>query len=122
VSYVVSNLVIGIVTVCIVYQWDGQRSTDNLNVNITEGFIYTLTYDVAINHMGNLKQLWSALTFFTIICTGFISMVSTECYLDLCEELSQLDKLLAGCNLTAILYTYDFISCEGKEYGVRTMH
>lgn len=76
VSYVVSNLMIGILTVCIVYQWIGQRRTDNVNINIPEGFMYTLTYDVAVNYMGNLKQLWSALTFFTIICTGFIAMVA----------------------------------------------
>ncbi|PNF23126.1 hypothetical protein B7P43_G06687 [Cryptotermes secundus] len=76
VAYVVCNLVIGILTVCIVYQWIGQRKPDNLNINIPEGFIYTLTYDVAVNCMGNLKQLWSALTFFSIICTGFIAMVA----------------------------------------------
>jgi hypothetical protein len=78
VAYVVCNLVIGILTVCIVYQWIGQRKTDNLNINIPEGFIYTLTYDVAVNYMGDLGQLWSALTFFTIICTGFIAMVSVQ--------------------------------------------
>jgi hypothetical protein len=65
--------VIGILTVCIVYQWIGQ---EKLNVDIPEGFIYTLTYDVAVRHMGNLKQLWSALTFLVIICAGFIAMVS----------------------------------------------
>jgi hypothetical protein len=78
VLYVMSNLVIGIVTVCIVYQWVGQRRTDTLNISIPEGFIYTLTYDVAVAYMGNLKQLWSALTFFTIICAGFIAMVSIQ--------------------------------------------
>lgn len=79
--YVVSNLLIGILTVCIVYQWIGQRKTDNLNIDIPEEFIYTLTYDVAVNYMGSLKQLWSALTFFVIICGGFIAMVSIQRFL-----------------------------------------
>jgi hypothetical protein len=83
VSYVVSNLVIGILTVCIVYQWIGQRKTDNLNIDIPEGFIYTLTYDVAANYMGSLKQLWAALMFFVIICAGFIAMVSIQRFLGL---------------------------------------
>jgi hypothetical protein len=73
VSYVVTNLVIGILSVCIIYQWTGQI-IDN-PIDIPEGFIYALTYDVAVNHMGNDKQLWSALIFLVIICTGFIAMV-----------------------------------------------
>lgn len=74
-SYVVTNLVIGILSVCIilVYQWTGQMNVDP--VGIPEGFIYTLTYDIAVNHMGNDKELWSALIFFVIICAGFIAMV-----------------------------------------------
>lgn len=72
-SYVVANLVIGILSVCVIYQWTGQIS-DN-HIDIPEGFIYTLTYDVAVHHMGNDNQLWSALIFFVIICTGFIAMV-----------------------------------------------
>jgi hypothetical protein len=81
VFYVVSNLVIGILTVCIVYQWIGQRRIDNLNTDIPERFIYTLVYDIAVNCMGSLKQLWSALTFFVIICTGFIAMVSVQLFI-----------------------------------------
>lgn len=73
-SYVVSNLVIGILCVCIIYQWTEQRNGNN-NMDIPEGFIYALTYDVAVNHVGNDKQLWSALVFLIIICTGFIAMV-----------------------------------------------
>lgn len=75
VSYVVSNLVIGILSVCIIYQLTGQIP-DSPSIDIPEGFIYALTYDVAVNHMGNDKQLWSALIFLVIIFTGFIAVVA----------------------------------------------
>ena len=64
-SYVVTNLVIGILSVCVIYQWTGQINEDP--IDIPEGFIYTLTYDVAVNHMGNDNQLWAALLFLVII-------------------------------------------------------
>jgi hypothetical protein len=64
--------------VCIIYQWTGQIN-DNHIPDIPEGFIYALTYDVAVNHMGNDKQLWSALVFLVIICTGFIATVCICC-------------------------------------------
>jgi hypothetical protein len=74
VSYVVINLVIGILTVCIIYQWTGQ--IDDNHIDTLEEFIYVLTYDVAVNNVENDKQLWSTLIFFVIIiCTGFIAMV-----------------------------------------------
>lgn len=73
-SYVVINLVIGILTVCIIYQWTGQ--IDDNHIDTLEEFIYVLTYDVAVNNVENDKQLWSTLIFFVIIiCTGFIAMV-----------------------------------------------
>ena len=72
-SYVVTNLVIGILTVCIIYQWTGQINEDLIDK--PEGYIFALTYDVAVNHMGNDNQLWSALFFLAIICTGFVAMV-----------------------------------------------
>lgn len=72
-SYVVTNLVIGILSVCIIYQWTGQ--TNKGPIDIPEGFIYALTYDVAVSRIGNDNQLWSALIFLAIICTGFIAMV-----------------------------------------------
>ncbi|KDQ84856.1 Sodium-dependent nutrient amino acid transporter 1 [Zootermopsis nevadensis] len=104
VFYVVSNLLIGILTVCIVYQWIGQRKTDNLNIDIPEEFIYTLTYDVAVNYMGSLKQLWSALTFFVIICGGFIAMVAVL-YTVLVAVTLEINKrwswwIMAGCICT----------------------
>lgn len=104
-SYVVSNLVIGILTVCIVYQWTGQK-TENLNtltkIAIPEGFIYTLTYEVAVNNMGHLKRLWSALTFFVIICAGFIAMVSIQGFFLLMAR-PPLHKMHSNCNFIRFL-------------------
>jgi hypothetical protein len=76
VSYVVTNLVIGILSVCIIYQWTGQTNEAPNPTDIPEGFIYALTYDVAVNLIVNDNQLWSALIFLVIIiCTGFIATV-----------------------------------------------
>ena len=74
-SYVVTNLVIGILSVCIIYQWAGKIAKAPNPTDIPEGFIYALTYDVAVNLI-NDDQLWSALIFVVIIiCTGFIATV-----------------------------------------------
>lgn len=74
-SYVVTNLVIGILSVCIIYQWTGQIDKAPNPTDKPEGFIYALTYDVAV-YLVNDDQLWSALIFLVIIiCTGFIATV-----------------------------------------------
>lgn len=73
--YVVTNLVIGILSVCIIYQWTGKLVNPPNSTDIPEGFIYALTYDVAVFLVKDY-QLWSALIFlFIIICSGFIAMV-----------------------------------------------
>ena len=73
VLYVVSNLVVGVLAVCLVYQWIGAQMPV---VTIPETFVYTVAYDAAVNYSGELRELWPILMFLVIICTGFASMVS----------------------------------------------
>ncbi|XP_069700932.1 sodium- and chloride-dependent neutral and basic amino acid transporter B(0+) [Periplaneta americana] len=74
VSYVVCNLVIGVLSVCVVYQWSALRPAGNDTV-FPEALPYTLTYDASLR-MGQLKQLWAALAFLAFICAGFAAMVA----------------------------------------------
>ncbi|KAJ9590876.1 hypothetical protein L9F63_016081, partial [Diploptera punctata] len=65
--------VYGVLVVCLVYQWIGRHSP---TVTIPETFVFTVTYDAAVNYAGDLKQLWPILMFLVIICTGFAAMLA----------------------------------------------
>ncbi|PSN34601.1 hypothetical protein C0J52_23423 [Blattella germanica] len=71
VFYVISNLVIGVLAVCLVYQWIGVF--EPISVSIPEALVYTITYDKAAET--GLNRLWPSLMFLVIICTGFAAML-----------------------------------------------
>nr|CAD7585753.1 unnamed protein product [Timema genevievae] len=80
VMYMVCNLLLGLLAVCVVYMWLGELELQGHSVEtpqLTEMFVFTVIYDVAVTCMGATNQAWSAIAFITITCAGFATMVAT---------------------------------------------
>lgn len=77
VSYVVFNLLLGVIAVCTVYVWIGmQRYGKQDHFEFPEIFFFSVVYEAAAHNMGDLHQLWAALTFFAVTVAGLASVVS----------------------------------------------
>ncbi|CAG2057803.1 unnamed protein product [Timema podura] len=78
VMYMVCNLLLGLLAVCVVYMWLGELELQGHSVEtpqLTEMFVFTVIYDVAVTCMGATNQAWSAIAFITITCAGFATMI-----------------------------------------------
>nr|CAD7195975.1 unnamed protein product [Timema douglasi] len=78
VMYMVCNLLLGLLAVCVVYMWLGELELQGYSVEtpqLTEMFVFTVIYDVAVTCMGATNQAWSAIAFITITCAGFATMI-----------------------------------------------